>query len=61
MDVKTTTLIKEQWQRFINDIDIELTALLIANMLLNINYEDGGQEDHDDYLTRQIAERLWRQ
>lgn len=53
MDVKTTTLTKEQWQRYINDI--ELAAPLIANMLLNINYEDRGQEDHDDYLTCQIA------
>ena len=32
-----------------------MAAPIIANMFLKMNHEGRGQEDHDDYLTSQIA------
>ena len=50
---KAVVLTPEQWQGYIDEI-ME-AAPIIANMFLKINHEGRGQEDHDDYLTSQIA------
>lgn len=46
-------LTPEQWQSFIDEI--EQAAPIIANMFLKMNHDGRGQEDHDDYLTSQMA------
>lgn len=48
-----TTLTKEQWQDYIDEI--KMAAPIIANILLHHNFEGRGQEDHDDYMTSMIA------
>ena len=50
---KTKALTPEQWQDYIDEI--EQAAPMIANWLLMMNADNRGQEDHDDYLTSQIA------
>ena len=50
---KTAALTPEQWQDYIDEI--EQAAPMIANWLLMMNADNRGQEDHDDYLTSQIA------
>ena len=50
-DAKALT--PEQWQDYIDEI--EQAAPMIANMFLRLNHEGRGQEDHDDYLTSQMA------
>ena len=50
---KHTTLTKEQWQNYIDEV--KMAAPIIANMFLKMNHEGRGQEDHDDYMTSMIA------
>lgn len=50
---KTVTLTPEQWQDYIDEITE--ASPIIANMFLKMNMDGRGQEDHDDYLTSQMA------
>ena len=50
---KKAALTPEQWQDYIDEI--EQAAPMIANMFLKLNHEGRGQEDHNDYLTSQMA------
>lgn len=50
---KTTTLTKEQWQDYIDEV--KTAAPIIAENLKKINYEGRGQEDHDDYMASMIV------
>ena len=53
MKLQTKTLTKEQWQDYIDEI--KEAAPIVADMFLRINHEGMGQQDHDDYMTSQIA------
>ena len=53
MKLQTKTLTKEQWQGYIDEI--KEAAPIVAGVLLRHNFEGRGQEDHDDYMTSQMA------